>query len=477
MLPLKKREREVPNLHPPDERDTIVAVATPPGEGGIAIVRVSGSQAQAVLSRLFVARNGQPVSSWPSHLLTLGIIGQQEANGEPVTQVDEAMAVMMRAPRSYTREEVAEIHCHGSPWILREVLRLAVAAGARAAKPGEFTRRAFENGRVDLAQAEAVMQLIGAHGEQAARAALRQMQGGVSRFVWNARTEMTRLLAGVEAALDFPEEVEEAVATADLRGGCARLAAALRGACNERVGKVLRDGVDVVIAGRPNVGKSTLLNALLGEERAIVTDIPGTTRDVLTERMVLEGVVVQLTDTAGLRESADAVESIGITRAEQALSRADVQLIVLDASAPLMREDAALLLRACTQPRIVVLNKGDLPARIDEREITAMAPDAQIISAAAHTGDGLAALRAALCAQAGRMASGTAELTQARHIEAAIGAASALEAACAALDSGLPLDMAAIDLRLALSALGSITGETLQEDVLGEIFASFCVGK
>ncbi len=461
-----------------DTTDTIVALATPPGQGGVAIVRISGSQAAAVLARVFRARSGEPIADWPSHRLTLGWVA---APGEEPAPIDEAMAVLMRAPRSYTREDVAEIHCHGGVWTVREILRLAVQAGARAAEPGEFTRRAFENGRVDLAQAEAVMALIGAQGERAALDALRQMRGGASRVAFEARTEATRLLAGVEAALDFPEEIDEYEATQGLREGAAALAAKLRGACNPRAGKLLRDGLDVVIAGRPNVGKSTLLNALLGEERAIVADLPGTTRDTLTERMVLDGFVVQLTDTAGLRESADAIEAQGVSRAQAALERADLRLIVLDASAPLEPEDTALLaqsrLQPCSQPCIVALNKGDRPAALRAADIATLAPGAVLVEVTARTGEGLPALLSALREQAALPAAQEAALTQARHIAAALRAAEALEEAVATLDAGLSTDVAAIDLHRALDALGSITGESLSEDVIDAVFAGFCVGK
>ena len=456
---------------PPDVLDTIVAPATAPGEGGIAIVRVSGARAQEVLAALFRAADGVPVSAWPSHRLTYGRVVDGEA------AIDEAMAVVLRAPRSYTREDVAEVHCHGGAWVVREVLRLALVAGARPAEPGEFTRRAFLHGRIDLAQAEAVMALIGAEGAQAARTALRQMQGNVSRRVAQARAEAVRLLAGAEAALDFPDEVDEAEAAGSLGQDARALAHALRAACDARGGKLLREGLDVVIAGRPNAGKSTLLNALLGEERAIVTEVPGTTRDLLTERIVLDGLVLQLTDTAGLRESGDRVEAEGIARAQAALARADVQLIVLDASEPLDAQDAALLRAPSEVPRIVALNKGDLPACLRAAEVSALAAGAQVLSVTASTGEGLAALRGALRAQAAQPERAEGALTQARHIAAAARAADALEAAADALAAGIPLDLAAIDLRAALRALGEITGEEATEDVLDAVFSAFCVGK
>ena len=555
---VSKGRPESPLVAPQGETsDTIVAVATPPGQGGVAIVRISGPQAERILNSIFFSKEAAPAS----RRLVLGWVGA------PDDPIDEAMGVLMRAPRSYTREDVAEIHCHGAPWTVRATVRLAVEAGARPAEPGEFTRRAFENGRIDLAQAEAVMALIGAQGERAARDALRQMRGGASKIALEARAECIRLLAGLEAALDFPEEfdtAEERAISGGLREDAASLAASLRAVCNPRAEKLLREGLEVVIAGRPNAGKSTLLNALLGEERAIVTDLPGTTRDTLTERLELDGLVVQLTDTAGLREgdAMDAAEAMGMIRARAALERADVRLIVVDASVPLEPEDKALLAEPCEQARIVVLNKCDKPAARDEyfartrreggRRATAkpsgrarrheillkqqqmkenfalrgdqrafrspqfaiVAPrrsvahwasaslhrppaalgsapfgnlrrtmgvsgqsGVRIIQISALTGQGIPALLDALREQAALPGAAQASLTRERHIAAATRAAEALEDAVAALDAGLPSDLAAIDLRRALEALGGITGETLSEDVIDAIFANFCVGK
>jgi len=326
------------------------------------------------------------------------------------------------------------------------------------------------------------MALVGAQGEGAARDALRQMRGGVSKIALEARAGVVRLLAGVEAALDFPEEIGEREATAGLREGGLALAASLRAACDPRAEKLLREGLDVVIAGRPNVGKSTLLNALLGEQRAIVTDLPGTTRDTLTERLVIGGLVVQLTDTAGLRESGDAIgaaEAIGVARAREALERADVGLIVLDASAPLTSEDEALLAEPCGQARIVVLNKCDLQqcTMYNVQCTNGGGGAARVVRVSALTGQGVPELLDALRGLAALPGGGDAAFTRARHIAAATQAAEALEEAVAALDAGLPADMAAIDLRRALDALGAITGETLSEDVIDAIFANFCVGK
>ena len=422
--------------------DTIAALATPEGEGGIAIVRLSGADAQGVLSRVFHAACGKPVREWAHARLYYGWAMQGDE------RVDECMAVLMRAPRSYTREDVAEIHCHGGRMQVRRVLSLLLASGARAAEPGEFTRRAFLNGRIDLSQAEAVMRLISSSSERGSREALRQLEGGVSHFVREAREQIVDLLAGVSAAVDFPDEVDEAEAAGDLRARALALCETLRRACDERSGRVAQDGLNVVIAGRPNVGKSSLLNALLREERAIVTDLPGTTRDVLTESILLRGLRVNLSDTAGLRDTQDVVESIGVTRARTAMERADVLLLVLDGSQAL-----------------------------SESDVRALCPEASVLTLCAQRGEGLDALCECLVSFAPAEGAQSATLTQARHVQAAREACAALSDAVAAIDAGMPLDVTAVDLTRAQHILGEITGETLDEDVLDRVFETFCVGK
>lgn len=451
--------------------DTIAALATPEGEGGIAIVRLSGADAQGVLSRVFHAACGKPVREWAHARLYYGWAMQGDE------RVDECMAVLMRAPRSYTREDVAEIHCHGGRMQVRRVLSLLLASGARAAEPGEFTRRAFLNGRIDLSQAEAVMRLISSSSERGSREALRQLEGGVSHFVREAREQIVDLLAGVSAAVDFPDEVDEAEAAGDLRARALALCETLRRACDERSGRVAQDGLNVVIAGRPNVGKSSLLNALLREERAIVTDLPGTTRDVLTESILLRGLRVNLSDTAGLRDTQDVVESIGVTRARTAMERADVLLLVLDGSQALTPEDEALLRMQVGAPKVVALNKSDLAQALSESDVRSLCPEASVLTLCAQRGEGLDALCECLVSFAPAEGAQSATLTQARHVQAAREACAALSDAVAAIDAGMPLDVTAVDLTRAQHILGEITGETLDEDVLDRVFETFCVGK
>ncbi|MGX8706150.1 MAG: tRNA uridine-5-carboxymethylaminomethyl(34) synthesis GTPase MnmE, partial [bacterium] len=387
---------------------------------------------------------------------------------------DEVMAVLMRAPSTYTREDVAELHCHGGMACASAVLSRALNLGARVAAPGEFTKRAFMNGRIDLAKAEAVMQLIGAGSQAAARASLRQLQGGVSSFVKQVSDRLTGMLAQIEACTDFPDEVDEEATAAELTGGLENLIHEIETRCDARGARILREGASIVLAGRPNVGKSSLMNALLNQERAIVTDVPGTTRDVLTERLSLGGVAAELSDTAGQRDTLDPVERIGVDRARRAVENADVVLIVLDAAEALCPEDEALI-RSADDRAIVCLNKTDLRPALQKRDIEAMTP-ARILELSAQTGAGVDALIDELTRRvAVEQVDGT--LTAQRHIALALDAAKSLRSAIDAIEAGFPLDTAAIDLREALSSLGEITGENATEAVIDRVFAAFCVGK
>ena len=333
------------------QNDTIAAIATPPGEGGIAIVRISGARAGEFLRAAFRPAHKGEMKHGQMRYGTL-----TDPTGAPI---DEVMAVLFRAPRSYTREDVAEIHLHGGTMCARAAMERLLSLGARAAEPGEFTYRAFMNGRVDLSEAEAVMGLIGARSQAARRASIRQLRGGVSAPIGRMREELTGLLAKIEAATDFPDEIDEDVTAKDVREGASRIRNELSRAADGRRARIVRDGASVVLCGRPNVGKSSLMNALLSADRAIVTDIPGTTRDVLTESFEIGGVRYQLSDTAGIRETADAIEKIGVTRARDALRDADCVLLVLDSSAPLTPSDQSML-AARDERYLTILNKSDL---------------------------------------------------------------------------------------------------------------------
>lgn len=440
------------------ENTTIAALATPPGRGGIAIVRISGPEAEALLTAVFRPAGVQ--QGFESHRMAYG----HAVDGEEL--LDECMAVLMRAPRSYTREDVAEIHVHGGDWAAGRLLSALWKQGAVPAQPGEFTRRAFLNGRIDLSRGEAVMQMIAATGERAGRAALRGLRGGASAFVRDAQQRLVAILSGVAAALDYPEEVDEQQATRDLAPRCRALAQTLLDACDQRAARILESGLEVAICGKPNVGKSSLLNALLGEERAIVTDEAGTTRDVVRGSAQLGGLRVNFADTAGIRQSEERVEKIGIQRARDAMQTADLALVVLDQGIPPDEEDRAILALARQRPHLVVLNKSDLPKAPDQ-------PEGLLISTL--TGEGLDALRQAIVDAAGQAGEG--DLHLARHMRLARQAGEALLSAAHAMERGEPLDLAAVHLHEALYALGDITGDQVTEDLLDRVFGDFCVGK
>lgn len=445
--------------------DTIAAISTAPGQGGIAIVRVSGERAGEILRRAFVpAREGAKMTS---HRLRYGLV-----EGEDGEILDEVMAVFMAAPNTYTRQDVAEIHCHGGDACAARVLSRVLELGARPAEPGEFTRRAFENGRIDLSRAEAVMQLISARGEGARRASLRQMNGGVALFVLGIVERIEEALATIEASVDFPDEVDEDVLAGVLCAELESIAAQISAKIDPDAARVLREGASVVITGRPNVGKSSLMNALLGAERAIVTDVPGTTRDAISERMELHGRVVQLTDTAGVRKSGDVIEQIGVHLARKAVQSADVVLLVLDASQPLEDEDRHLL-ALCDARYILCLNKCDLEARVDEDEL----PPRERVRLSAATGQGVEEVKQRLAARLRAEGSEEEILTVQRHLTLAREALSHIEACVEALKRGYCVDVTSDDLWEACRLLNRITGRDAAEEVIDKIFANFCVGK
>lgn len=450
------------------EADTIAAIATAGGAGGIAIVRVSGGDAETILKRMFIPAARREY--FESHRLMYG-----RAVDEGGDTLDEVMAVLMRAPSTYTREDVAEIHCHGGSASANAVLGRALALGARMAAPGEFTRRAFMNGRIDLTRAEAVMQLIGANSQAAARASLRQLEGGVSGFVRQVSDRLKDVLALLEASTDFPEEVEEEAAAREVAEKLRMIAGEIRRRGDRRCARLLREGASIVLAGKPNVGKSSLMNALLNQERAIVTSIPGTTRDVLTERISLGGVMAEISDTAGLRDTEDPIERIGVDRAKRATERADVVLIVLDAARSLDPSDVELV-KSADERAIICLNKSDLPAVLTAQQLESLT-DSRIIGISARNGTGLDELIDELRQRVAVGEEDDGQLTAQRHIELAQNAADSLDSAVEAIEMGMPLDTAAIDIREALSTLSEITGENATEAIIDRVFEQFCVGK
>jgi tRNA modification GTPase len=453
--------------------ETIAAIATPPGPGGIGIVRLSGPRCVAIVDTVFVTH--RPAVQWTSHHMYRGRILDAGGAG-----LDEALAVLMRAPQSYTGEDVLELHCHGSPAVMRGVLARVLGCGARLAQPGEFTKRAFLNGRLDLAQAEAVIELVRARTSGAAQLAAQQLAGRLSVELDDLRSRLVRLKALLEAQIDFSDEDVE-VAPAELFGivdKCIYNTSQL--ISTYKHGKLFRDGVRVAIIGKPNVGKSSLLNALLGEDRAIVTPIPGTTRDAIEEAADFDGIPVVLTDTAGLRqmERADPVERMGMQRTSDTIAEAQLVLPVLDASAPLDAEDLAVLDAARQLPSVLVVNKIDLgPAVFDASALT---HDSPVVQVSARHCTGLTELRQAVVATV--TGGSTIEpqapvLVNVRHYTALTQVLASLRLARESISAGQPADLVAVDVQDTIDHVGAITGIVTNEDVLDRIFNEFCIGK
>lgn len=451
--------------------DTIAAIATPVGEGGVGIVRLSGPDALSSLQRIFTPMRGG--RRFKPQMLRYGRI--IDAEGQTV---DEAMAVYFKAPRSYTREDVVEIHCHGGALPLRRTLELALSYGARLAEPGEFTLRAFLNGRIDLAQAEATLDLIQARTQTGLQLALDQLGGRLSRQVQQARSDLIGALAYLTALVDFPEDdVPEQEVLQPLRSALAQVEQLYRGADQ---GILYRYGARAVLVGRPNAGKSSLLNALLQVERAIVTPVAGTTRDTLEETANLGGVPVVLIDTAGITETADPVERIGVERSRRALASADVVLLVLDRCAPLTEEDLRIAALTHGRPTIAVYNKADLPAQLDPAPLLASHPTIRAESTtSAALGQGLSELGAAVAQTllGNTPLTGETLVTNPRHRESLSRSVDHLRSAVAALELNVPVDLVAIDVTAAVQVLGEVTGESVGEDLLSTIFSRFCIGK
>jgi len=451
--------------------DTIAAIATPLGEGGLAIIRLSGPQALAVAERSFVpaGKHSRKPGEAASHTIHYGHVVRRGV------VVDEVLLSVMRAPRTFTREDVAEITCHGGVLVSKQVLDTVLENGARLAEPGEFTMRAFLNGRIDLAQAEAVADLIHSRTELALRAANEQLAGKLSQRINQLRDDLMQTLAHVEAYLDFPEEDIAPDTMEQLLGRLDRGVAfmdELLATADE--GRVLRRGVRAAIVGRPNVGKSSLLNQLLGHNRAIVSAIPGTTRDTIEETANVRGLPVVFVDTAGLREAHDEIELEGIRRSHEALARAEFVLQVLDASEPLTAEDERWLAEFAGKKRILVCNKSDLPRRL------VLPDDAPATDVCCLSGAGIEALKDAIKALvwSGEIVAESLEvMINARHQDALNRARTAAVDAAAALRNGVGLELVAIDLRAAANAVGEVVGKTTTEDLLDAIFHQFCIGK
>jgi len=456
------------------DHDTIAAIATPPGRGAIGIVRLSGPEALRIGQELFHGERG--LDGLKGFAAGLGWVEDQ---GE---RLDQALCLVMRSPKSYTREDVVEFHCHGGPEPLRRVLEAALRRGARLAEPGEFTRRAFLAGRIDLSAAEAVAELIESRTEAQARAALRRLGGGLQDAIGRLRDQVLELLALLEAGIDFADEEDiQAISRLGLTSRLADLRAEAERMLGEsEAGRVVEEGFTVTIVGRPNVGKSTLMNALLREDRVIVTPHPGTTRDVVEDALNLNGLLVRLSDTAGIRASEDAVEQLSVDRSWRAAAGADLVLLLLDGSEPLQPEDSALLAKLDRRPVLLVLTKADLPPALSAADAKKLRPGAPLVSLSARTGQGLEKLEAQIkeLACSGSSLPGPSQvLLNLRQRQSLRRAGEALNRAQAALAQKLSDEFVASDLRPALAALGEITGENISSEILELIFSRFCVGK
>jgi tRNA modification GTPase len=456
------------------EEDTIAAIATPPGEGGIAIIRISGAGAEKIAMTIF-RRAHDNNGRLTSHLLYHGAIHDPKTN----CMVDEVLLTIMRKPRSYTGEDVVEIHCHGGAFLGRKILGLALSQGARQAESGEFTKRAFLNGKMDLSQAEAVLDLIRAQTDKATEFALTQSGGELSKWVHDLREELLDIMVQVEAAIDFPEEEIELLKRQDV----IRKIDCLRSKIGDIIrtyawGRLFREGARVCICGRPNVGKSSLLNALLGEERVIVAPVPGTTRDVIEEAISLDGLPVVLWDTAGIRETDDQVERMGVNLSRQYLEKADAIIIVLDGSTRLTEADHNLLRDVSTKKNLIAVNKRDLPQAISIDDLSQFSRSSIITFVSAKSGEGIGDLKKKLRdLVVGSPMEPAIVVTNLRHKNALARGEAALRNAVTALGEGYAAEFVGVELNETRDALGEIIGTVTNDDILERIFKDFCIGK
>ncbi|YAR62611.1 tRNA uridine-5-carboxymethylaminomethyl(34) synthesis GTPase MnmE [Bacillus cytotoxicus] len=457
------------------EFDTIVAISTALGEGAIAIVRVSGEDAIEKVNRIF---KGKDLTAVSSHTIHYGHIVDLDTN----QVIEEVMVSIMRAPKTFTREDIVEVNCHGGLVSVNKVLQLILAQGVRLAEPGEFTKRAFLNGRIDLSQAEAVMDLIRAKTDRAMNVAINQMEGRLSKLIGRLRQEILETLAHVEVNIDYPEydDVEEMTHRILIEKATHVQNEIEKILETSKQGKILREGIATAIIGRPNVGKSSLLNSLVQEKKAIVTDIAGTTRDVIEEYVNVRGVPLRLIDTAGIRETEDIVEQIGVERSKEMMSQADLVLIVVNYSEPLTNEDEELFRAVQGKDFIVIVNKTDLPQKIEMERVTELASEKRVITTSLIEEKGVDELEKAI---ADLFFEGTIEsadmtyVSNARHIGLLTQARKTIGDAIVAIENGVPIDMVQIDLTRTWEILGEITGDTVHESLIDQLFSQFCLGK
>lgn len=454
--------------------DTIAAIATAMSSSGIGIIRISGDAAVQIVDRIFFMKNGKKLSDMPTHTIHYGHIKDEDE------VIDEVMVVLMRAPKSYTKEDTVEIDCHGGVYVMKRVLETVIKYGARPAEPGEFTKRAFLNGRIDLAQAESVIDIIHAKNEFALKSSERQLSGSLSSAVKTVREKLLHEIAFIESALDDPEHISLDGYPKTLQGIVEEAGKEIRKLlANSDNGKILKEGISTVIIGKPNAGKSSLLNTLVGEERAIVTDIAGTTRDVLEEQINLNGIILNVIDTAGIRKTDDVVEKIGVDRAKKYLNDADLAIYVVDTSTQLDENDFEIMELLKDRKAIVLLNKSDLTPVTDSESIRKHL-DKKMIAISAKEQTGIEELEETI-----REMFFTGEvtfndevyITNIRHKTALQEARNSLNLVVQSILDGMPEDFYSIDLMNAYEELGSIVGEAVEDDLVNEIFSKFCMGK
>lgn len=457
--------------------DTIAAVATAYGEGGIGIIRLSGEESKSILDRIFVPKQDQYKESIVNKRLYYGHI-VDPLDGQAI---DEVLAVYMKAPATYTTEDVVEIYCHGSVVALRKTLALALRSGARLAERGEFTKRAFLNGRLDLSQAEAVIDIVKAKTEKTFDVALSQMEGALSERIKEIRQVLMDLLVDITVNLDYPDEDIEILTYQKLFESTLKIGDMIDKLLSTAgTGRIIREGLNIAIIGKPNVGKSSLMNALLREARAIVTEIPGTTRDTIEEVISIRDIPVKLTDTAGIRETEDQIERIGIEKSKESFNRADLIIFIVDGSSPLSEEDRKIMSKLSGRKVIILVNKTDLGRKIQEEELRCMLPQGRLISASIKNNMGIEELEQEIVSMVygGQIRQEESLLvTNVRHMELLEKARAAIGDASAMAENTEALDFIEVDVRRCWEILGEIIGESVTEDIIDQVFARFCLGK
>jgi len=457
--------------------DTIVGISTPPGEGAIGIVRMSGDKAMAIIKQLFINKNKEVVESFENRKLTYGMI----VDGEDI--IDEVLVACMKAPHTFTREDIVEINCHGGVVPIRRIVEALLKQGCQMAEPGEFTKRAFLNGRLDLAQAESIMDMISAKTAKGFDVAFQQMEGALSKTVRELREELLKILAHVEVNIDYPDEDIEELTYADLLKDLKTIQPKIDHLLSSsEAGRIIRDGLSTVIVGKPNVGKSSLLNALLKESRAIVTEIAGTTRDIIEEYLNIDGIPIKIVDTAGIRETDDIVEKIGVERSKEFFNKADLVLVMLNAGEALTDEDREILSFIHDREVIVLVNKTDLDPQIDYDELAGLLGNhkERIIKISVTTGDGIESVEkeiSSLVYKGDVKKDENTYVTNIRHKDALERASQSIADAIGSTEIDMALDFIEVDIKNTYEYLGEISGDTLEENVIDKIFSNFCLGK